>query len=839
MKRLFFLLLLFLPLHHLSAQKLEGTVKDKTARTPVDVALVRVWGQNNRLMDYAYTDEKGHFSLKDQAGVVRLDVSCLGYQLLNVSLDEFRKNSTLLLSKSTVNLREVVVQAKRIEEKADTLVYSVAGFAHPQDRSIADVLAKMPGIEVKTDGRISFNGKSINKFYIEGMDLLNDRYSLASQNLDRKKVKRVEVLKNHQPIAALRGKSFSEQAAINLILEDDAKLNLTGTADVGAGVPLEGGGLLHDNRLLAMLFRKNRQNFSMYKSNSTGKDITQEMRPTLLSEDVSETQQESNAITTGSVNQSSLPGERYQKNQSHLVAMNHLEKVGKQATLRTQLSYLNHYVEAAREVQTDYRLVSDTLTTILENLNASQQSQVVDGSLNYELNSDKLYVGNRLKTSLEWVNARLHLFLNHQPNDIWARPGRKYVQNNLHVTMPMGRKDLLDLQSSISYNDMPQQQLLIDGQVQALGYRSLNTMSHLSMTNRLLGFYLRNQLSLETHRQELPGQQLNKVIPGLSSRVTYKNHGWNVEGDVHLRWWNVSSAPLERYSALLPDAHLSARYALNGSSNLTGSYGISHQFQSLVQLYRKGYFSDYRTQRFSTLELEPATSHVWSLRYEYTQPIKGFFFSVLAQKNLSGGKTVTESRLVDGRIYQIYTQPADYTMRSENVNARMSKSVGWWKGIFSLSGYYSQTESKRLISGQLQDVRNQHYYIETGMAVKPLKALSVDVHADYEQSIQQWESLKNKVSQVQLHATFFLALTEALSVKVKNDFQRHIQLKESLTFTDLSLLYHTRRVDYELIGNNLLGIKQYEQTSLHTDYVVTNMYRLRPQEVLLKVSLGF
>ena len=60
----------------------------------------------------------------------------------------------------------------------------------------------MPGMEVKPDGQISFNGKAINKFYIEGMDLMGDRYALASGNLLRKRVKSVEVLRNHQLVNA-------------------------------------------------------------------------------------------------------------------------------------------------------------------------------------------------------------------------------------------------------------------------------------------------------------------------------------------------------------------------------------------------------------------------------------------------------------------------------------------------------------------------------------------------------------------------------------------------------------------------------------------------------------
>lgn len=60
----------------------------------------------------------------------------------------------------------------KIREAGDTLIYTVSAFADVQDKTIGDVLQKMPGIDVSATGKISYNGVSINKFYIEGRDLL-------------------------------------------------------------------------------------------------------------------------------------------------------------------------------------------------------------------------------------------------------------------------------------------------------------------------------------------------------------------------------------------------------------------------------------------------------------------------------------------------------------------------------------------------------------------------------------------------------------------------------------------------------------------------------------------
>lgn len=66
--------------------------------------------------------------------------------------------------------------------------------------SIVDVISKMPGLEVKQDGRISFEGRPFNKFYIEGMDLMGSKYAQASENMSADMISSVQVIQHHQPI---------------------------------------------------------------------------------------------------------------------------------------------------------------------------------------------------------------------------------------------------------------------------------------------------------------------------------------------------------------------------------------------------------------------------------------------------------------------------------------------------------------------------------------------------------------------------------------------------------------------------------------------------------------
>lgn len=105
-------------------------------------------------------------------------------------------------------LKEVAVKADRIREQGDTITYNVGTFAQAQDRSIGDVLKRMPGIDVSNSGKIQYQGEDINKFYIEGSDLLGGKYGIATNGINHDDVGAVEVMENHQPMQVLSGISF-------------------------------------------------------------------------------------------------------------------------------------------------------------------------------------------------------------------------------------------------------------------------------------------------------------------------------------------------------------------------------------------------------------------------------------------------------------------------------------------------------------------------------------------------------------------------------------------------------------------------------------------------------
>ena len=255
------------------------------------VVTIRPEGEK-RILKFTKTQDDGGYQLKLTAmpeGKNVLHFSMMGYATQTMPIEEGKTEYDVLLTEQTTKLKEVTVKAPSIRQRGDTIAYSVSSFADANDKSLADVLKKMPGMEVSDNGEIKYNGKAINKFYIEGHDMLGGRYSIATNNIHQKDVGMVEVMTNHQPIKALEDMSFSEDPAINIKLKESAKSRLVGTIKAGGGFENKGGNgrdksaasssnklNVWNGEMSLMRFTKKAQSLNTFKSNNIGTNVSRE-----------------------------------------------------------------------------------------------------------------------------------------------------------------------------------------------------------------------------------------------------------------------------------------------------------------------------------------------------------------------------------------------------------------------------------------------------------------------------------------------------------------------------------------------------------------------------------
>jgi len=182
------------------AQKeIKGRVLDSETLKPVPTVTVTMYPVGSQsILTYTMTDEDGTFILKsnDMPDSVTVSVRAMTIESQSKSIKSDIGFVEFVVKEKAIELKEVIVDAPKIRQTGDTLNYYVSSFLDETDRSIGDVLKKLPGIQVLSTGQILYQNKEISKFYVEGLDLLQGKYGIATNNIDAKQVATVQVLEN-------------------------------------------------------------------------------------------------------------------------------------------------------------------------------------------------------------------------------------------------------------------------------------------------------------------------------------------------------------------------------------------------------------------------------------------------------------------------------------------------------------------------------------------------------------------------------------------------------------------------------------------------------------------
>lgn len=397
---IFFFLLLF-PMSVWAQETVlvfKGAVTEANGKGIANV-LCKVLNAKDSLLAYSISRSDGQYILKCKKQATKLSFAKMGFATQCIPVEKEKLRYDVQLIEKSYAIDEVVVKADPITRKKDTLNYHVESFRQKEDYSIEDVLKHMPGIEVLPSGQIMYQGNSINKVNIEGLDLMGDQYNQATQNMPVEAVSTIQVMENNQPIRALEGKVHSNRATLNIKLKKNYKMRPFGDAEVGVGgTPVVWDGSLtgiqvaRKNQLLFTGALNNRgaslRSLQSGMSNFTG-IYTQEPLPAPF-------------LYSATNRRPPISPLYYLDNRSYFAGVNYLHAFTPYSTLRFNLLY-NHEGENREDSTRNEYYAADTVS-VFDNNRLQAREDVVKGQVRYELNGKKVYVENIL--SGQWQDMR-------------------------------------------------------------------------------------------------------------------------------------------------------------------------------------------------------------------------------------------------------------------------------------------------------------------------------------------------------------------------------------------------------------------------------------------------
>ena len=846
-----------------------GRLSSLDGSVPVGVNIT-IYPKNNlgNIIAYGFSDNKGSFRIivKHSQDSIVLALKSMAYTDTLLFLANRSQDLSIMLESKVYTIPEVSVRAYiPIRQKGDTTVYSVESFAQQKDFSVGDVIKKMPGFEVSESGTISYQGRNIQKYYIEGLDLLGGGYPLANNNLPHTAVRAVEVLHNHQPIKAIEGVVDSDGTSLNIRL----KSSVTATGQLQAGIGLSP--LLWDVNLTPMLFAKNQQIIGSLQSNNVGKELGSQQQTININ---------NGRIEYGTMNPSyvgipnisqptALAKNKYLDNKSHLFTYNHLIKVGKTTQLKINASYLHDKIRQEGTSKTSYYLTDSVMTIEEKQQNDLQRNDLIV-NLNLEQNVKSRYLTNKLSFGGFWDkdNALIH---NLGDIHIKAKMPHATISNNFDALIPV-KKNFLRVESLLHFNDSPQDLFFQpavffagNNTMQQVHNRNFGTTNSLSFSlpigkRFLLSSSLGFNYEAQEHKTKILTDGVWNTADSLNNHLTWNRSQFelkeelqykkgdfvitlrtpleyvllNIDDKIHLadkelgRWFFKPSFSIRQKFPINMDAYFGAGYseALGSVSNmLQGAVIVSHR-----QMY----------SRLSEIDISKSKYLFTGLNYR--NPIAGLFISLSGSMSFGVRNSMTNQRLESNGQLILETIEQENKTNFNNLSSEISWYISSLKTTLSLKADYSDSEMEYIFNEQLRASTLKQYSLNP----KAMFNISRYFSTDYQYKITKMSTNANSNILEQKHKCDFYVYPKSnhlIGIELElYDIRQTGKNNNQSLFANIVYSYKPSksRIDLRLECRNLFNatkitdIQQSDITLFQTEYY------LRPRQFLLtaRMSLG-
>lgn len=869
-----------------AAQDVHGAVKDSLGKAIPYASVNLKNSSSHAIIAFAVTDTKGAYLLKlpgdKTAAAFEVEVRCIGYKTQVKPLNDVKTPVDFTLKQSVNELASVVIKTNRptLKISGDTTSYKVSDFANPQDRTIGDVLKKMPGITVAADGSISYNNKRITNLYIDGDNLLDDKYNIATGTIPQGSVESVQAIENNQPIKMLQNKVPSDETDLNLKIKKGAKLHLVGQETVGAGLPGN-----YDEDLNAMMFKDWYKAINYLRGNNTGDDLQQE----LISHNQTNYEQRvdnvvpATMLSLGTVNSPNLEENRYLFDQAGMINLNNLFNLKNGVQLKMNFYYLHDTQKQDFSQQTTILLPGDTVH-YSETQHNITRPDILHGQFGLLLNKDKYYLSDAL--ILDYKNQTSSSALSTNGSTVY-QAFNDYpfnFSNELDALRTFKSNNIFELYSYVSHSDEPENRAIGSDYNAALfnngsAYNQLlqNVNIPAWYTNEYVGIKIPGNLFTKSLRAgfSVQSQTLNSGLNVLQNdgslsaesdssrndlnwtrKKVYTEAAWDLPGDklkmnitlpLSLQQINYSDS-LYHLNSQLTRLYFSPqfrmKYKTGGENYLNLLYNYRNEAGSIADVYRGYILTDYRTLMANEASLAERQNQLAAASFSYKKALSLFFFNLGVIYNHIGANNIS-SMIIGNNLQQNITLPYPNSSNSWTLNGYISKYSFLLNTTFSGTAQWQSNRSNQIQNNALLPFNTN----TTTFTYTADTKLTSQLNTSYKATLLQTSSYSEagvpgfNIGQLyQQGSVNYQPVDEFLFTLSGEHYFTCQQGSPDLKyfFADALIKFRVKKwkTDLQLSASNFLNVKTYNMLSLTGNTLTSSSYRLPGRTILLKLMFN-
>lgn len=862
-----------------SQNKVFGTIKDKEAK-PLSFALVRV-DQNPQ--QYSVADKNGYFELMhSKMDSLSLSISSLGFitKKIQIPINKDAIELHLVLEVDVYELDAVFIQSElAVQEKNDTIRIKTKYFADGLESNVADLLNKIPGVTVDSEGTIKVNGSEIDKLLIDGDDLFDRGYGILSQNMPAYPIEEIEILNKYSSNPLLKNIESSDRTAINLKLDDSFKRVWFGNIATSVG-----NDSYREIKANLMNFGKKNKYYFLGETNNIGNNSTGDIQHLIRPSSSSQVGEIGYGKGLGkfiNLNPSLriFKENRINFNDSKLISLNAIFNPNSKLQVKPIFFYNankeNFFREGITEVNTHNTSFINT-----ENYKLNNRKNTAFGKLDlkYDLSDTKLIETSTSYNNGQFKDASDLIFNEEITNESLKHQNRRFNQI-IKFTNKIDDQKVLLLTAryinekqpqnyrihSPTYSDLFPEQPKLDNVMQeiqnSMQYVGLNAhFLNRKINSDLLEIQIGNEYSKENLLSVFSLLEDDKL---LDKPVGFQNNVNNIVNDAFIKgsyklairdvsltstleahhlsykFESTSTTNTPSFSYLQPSLRM--QWKINNKNTLISYYSYTTKNNGMLSLYPEYILTSYRSFRKGSEEsFTPLKASNAFIHYKFGNWSDRFFTNLILNyskdHDFLSTNTIVSQNYTQSEIFKINNREtlfvkisSDYFLKKLQNNLKVD--LGW-----------NSSEYKNITNGFLQEVTSQNF--SYGMELRSAFVGGFNYHlgfTGYTNTIKSVNKLTSNKHNAFVDLLFHFNDRMNLQLQSEYYYFGNLDKNKEYYFLDFNLNYTLvdGKLFAKLTGKNLFNTERFKDYSITDISTSITEYRILPRMLLLKLEYRF
>ena len=860
---------------HASAQmRVTGRVIDLQNKPVSDVIVKMVSG--TKTLAFTSTNAKGEYALELKSapnGEVSLQFTHISYEKESerLTLKERLTKVDMVLTPKEVSLKEVTVKPDPLRQKGDTLSHNLASFLGKGDVTLEDGLKRLPGVDVSQNGGISYMGKPISQFNIEGMDLLGGKYNLATRNIPADYVTQVEIVRNHHSRRVEKDVP-SNEVSMNIKLSNKAKFKPFGQEEAGAGYMEDGNDKLQALLgLTGMMFTNKFQTICSVKGGNYKGFARADMFDHFGGSDVS-----TRATSLfGGFDGGAPPQGEYLYQRNGMATLNGILRTDSFTTMKVNADYSYHRATHDISQSTTYLAEGGNYVTVSEQTSPITKIHLPKLSVNYLKNADRVYlsetfvlkgkfeqnegdvvangalVAQRRKTSSFEVGNEL----------FWMGRTEKGARRHVHANVSFKRTPTLRLSfvsdgngygqtaqsSTLSMNVGSSFQIPIGKTFRLNLPVSVSAMYDDVETNREAPHSAPEGATIDSQQGNVSpsGDERGASIRGWAFTPTL-NPGFEIHSRNRRFYLSAGiGAALKglyynklNYTKPVLNPSMGINYTFSANSKLSFSTGYTTSIGDMMTLLTEPMQVDYRSVRTSSGIIGESNTWHTSGEWKWQLPMQYFTLS-LAANHSEGKQNTLTSQSVSGIDVSSTALLRDSRSRSTSFSASVTKNIPSLFAKLGADGSYSFGSGEQAVNETVIDTRSNSYALHGNATITPVPWLELRYDINYGWSRSRYSEERNTTTSLTHSGAIHVFPIATLDLSLDYDHVRRQLTTDQykhMSLFNASAQYKWKRLVLRLELDNLLNQRHYAYTIFNGINTYTYDYTLCGRTVMLRAT---